>query len=377
VLLYQAVGIQVPVHATVGTQYQTDGDFPTATIDTYLPDGAHGSSGRDADLDGVAEFVTRWQYDALGRITRSEDGSDLPAPHPAYVDTFDYDMRGALTGGDGTDTRDDGVLIQHNEFTADVDDFCFDTTTLGETDSQGDGVVDVRIAITWRYDDRHRSTGYVRELDSDGDGVVDERDAETQEFDASGRQTGGLHETDADADGTIDSRAEASADYSVPRTTRIETMLDDDADGQADARIFIVSQYDLAGNEIAHSEDSDPNADGVIDLHWEWQATYDAERRLLTRTAIDSGLRSELTCAYDSTGNLRTYSLVSDYGSSGILHMHQDQEWEYGSSGEPLGMHRYDYITGGHYSTIASTLTVHHELRADGVLLLAQSYLEP
>lgn len=95
----------VPVLALLAACGGHDGNMaPTVPVDSPLPLPAAGGSRwaaleRDADGDGLAEQITRYDYDALGRRTlqttwHAEDG--IPAGEPVEVQGWTYDSASRL-----------------------------------------------------------------------------------------------------------------------------------------------------------------------------------------------------------------------------------------------------------------------------------------
>ena len=386
--LYRALGIRVPAHADTRAELRHGMSSPSITTNNYGADGSHVSQASDNNDDGEAETSTSWTYDSLGRIRTL--ASQYPAIFFPYVRNFryEYDTRGIRTGS-FEDTRfqffGDFEQAFHSEsrFTRDAHDFTL--SEIVDTDTGNDGTVNSRYTNAFTYDARHNVIRQRFETDFDLDGRLDETSTYSVVYDERDRITHLRDEYDRDGDGVADQRYESSREYTGnhPGSSREVAVSDHDADGIADARYVIDTVYDASGSLQTRVERRDENADGVVDTIYRNAWTYDAMLRPLSQEQgsdydgdgnFDFMARGSFS--YDGVGNLLASRVEYDTYMEGAVNALMTDTYQYGPSGELLGATSSSVTDGLIDFPVPATTTVTNVVIPDGVLMLAQRYLE-
>jgi hypothetical protein len=390
---YQSIGVKVPVHG-ITDQRITATLVPfvirapvTNDFTRYNADGSRQSQGSDYGDDGSSDIEYSWTYDALGRKRNSAlhiDPSLAPGASSHDVE-YQYDTRGALAAViDRFDQFSDGTIDYTSRSSSDNDAYGFPLLQTTDQVQEENGVLMRRDLIHSTYDSRHTEVASTTETDSDGDGVIDARTGYSSTGEGEGRDTRYVSETDDDADGVIDSRDTQTTAYGQGTGTNVTTdEMDNDADGVIDAIYVTTMHYDRDGMLRWQASESDYDNDGVVDSRWRIELDYDADRRTVAERqyqdfdgdGINEWVSSRIN-SFDSTGNLLSTSNTADYSNDGVADYVQTQTHRYGADGELLGG-TSDSSPGtltapSHSDTVATNAEV-----ADGVLLLAQEYLEP
>ena len=387
--LYRALNILVPVHADTRAELSYAGvTVPLVTSNLYGADGSHSSQSQDSDGDGNAESSIEWTYDPLGRI-RSVLSLYPPSGFTGAAQSFvyEYDNRGVRTHTiqDATyQSPGSPPLALHNVARYTVDDFDFITLEVVESDADLDGNPDAGLTNVITYDARHNVTAQRIAPDNELDGTPDEFVSYAVEYDGVDRMTRLVLEFDYQADGIVDQRYESAYEFEGAPGRVIERGSSDyDADGEIDARFVITSEYDKTGYIRTRFEERDDDANGTVDSTSSNTYTHDDAQRPLTQESrydVDGNGTFEssqrVSHSYDGLGNLLTSEILHDSPSGDEIDATITNTWQYGASGELLGA-SYRGVTSGAIDLAQdTTTTVTNVVIPDGVLLLAQRYLE-
>lgn len=387
--LYRALGIRVPAHADTRAELRYPGaSVPLVTSNEYGADGSHASQWQDTDDDGSAESSTAWTYDLVGRI------SSISWRYPPSVDgnalldrAYEYDTRGrtlrAVQDSSYQFTGSPPFEFQNvASYSADSHDFI--TSEVIEVDVGRDGVFDSGYSNGITYDARHNVTGQRIESDYELDGTPDEVTAYTVEYDDLDRLTRLLVEVDYGTDGITEQRYESVIEYQGAPGKVIERSTSDyDGDGEVDARVVLTSDYDKTGYIRTRVEERDDDADGTVDVIFSSVYTHDdAQRPTSQEDRIDPDgdgnfeSSARVTYTFDDLGNLLTSEVVHDRPLDGEIDATITSTWLYGASGELLGATSHGVTSGAIDLVQDTTTTVANVEIPNGVLLLAQRYLE-
>ncbi|HET7810123.1 MAG TPA: hypothetical protein VFL16_06070 [Steroidobacteraceae bacterium] len=384
---YRGSGITVAVHAR--TAYRsTEAGFSEVTnhSTSYGAGGVREASVTDLGDDGSPESTISWTYDSLGRLKSQSVRTDPASLYATNSDiTWQFDARGARTAYEATtDERSDGTVDSVMRISYENDSYGFPTATIVQQYAGDGATLAARSEEHIMLDAQRHQTSLTYDSDTNGDGVYDSRWTESRAVDSSGRYTGSVREEDLDGDGTVDARSVTTIDYSDPSGTVVtESERDDNADGVVDSRFKHSARYDSDGFLLWQEYQSDDDADGTPEYLARDELSYDPEHRVITLEnprddngdgVIDSSSRNTYT--YDPVGN-RLTSQFALYNASSPDAVYQiNEQRTYGASGELLksqstipGNGAGSPASGG--SSVATQTPV-----ADGVLLLAQDYLE-
>lgn len=256
--------------ATTERDEQLDGTIQARDIDTYDPEGRLETSEHDLDADG--HFDERRHYDNAGNITRHSVDEDDDGEND-LVHHYTYDEQGRLS--------------------------------IHNLDEGADGRLD-RIC-TWSYTDDAvgRAIRVVESCDDQGDGTPDRSNTTDIIYGYTGDDTGLLD--------TGDSPPPANE----PPDTQVAHYFDEGSDGSVD-RIDLYSYgWDDGAYERPTLQESDLDADGVIDEITQW--SYNG-LGLVTFTAIDEGGEGDAdfvaTYSYDAEGHLLTEQIDEEGNQS-------------------------------------------------------------
>ena len=382
-VLYQCLGIRVPVHAITYTM-TSDAKTSTAnrTFKTYRADGSRATEGEDSDNDGDPESLRAWTYNAQGRLASEDIRSSQDAQKRRYRFDYEYNSQGTLTGGtEQVDSDGDGSVDVASRRVAQVDEYGMRKSLLVERDQGADGSVDGRDAVHDEYDSRRNRVLSVTESETTaGAGATTAINTQAMSYDASDRKVSDEIATDANGDGIADNRVRESVEYGQgSRAGRRVSEQDRDGDGVVDLRYVAISQFDASGDEVARTQEIDEGADGVIDRVQFAEFSYDGQHRLVTQKFRDDAgadgvidATSRVDSEFDAAGRLLLQTSQFDFDNDGVIDSRATtvasapdsaqalyQNASYGDDAEPLS--RTDTL-------------VSSQVYEDGVLLLGQQY---
>lgn len=245
----------------------------------------------DTDVDGTADYIYRYEFDAKGELTREviehSDG------RPDRIRAYTYDTDGNNIRYE-EDDNNDGIPDDITHYAYDADG----NRNVYARDRNGDGMLEY--TETYAYDINGNRTR--REKDTDGDGSPNS--ITDYKYDAEGNLT--RSENDSDGDGTPESIGSYST-YVDGNTERVER--DNDSDGIADS--IRTTTYDAYGNRLRTEYDDD--ADGALDTIL--TDSYD-ESGNTTRSEYDwdgDGVPNSIHIStYDANGNEALYTYDSN-----------------------------------------------------------------
>jgi hypothetical protein len=246
-------------------------------------------------------------------------------------------------------------------------------------DLDNDGVVDQIETMIAHFDSRLNQDSAVRELDADVDGAIDNRVVRRAIFDSSNRVTSYTYESDSLADGTVDWTDRATVEYSPDGRHVIERYETDfDGDGVFEGRLFQDWMLDGRGNPLTLSIRSQSSTTVS-----ETQVTFDADRRVLTEDSTEDWggdgvleLRSHRSSTYDVIGNVQETVNETDDDADGAWDYRYVTAFEYGADGELEGYTQtYRWPSAGEPVVTTAMSAVNVQV-ANGVLALAQRYLD-
>lgn len=380
-LLYQSLGVKVPVHAVTSTM-TSDDKTSTAnrTFKTYRADGSRATEGEDLDNDGDPEAVRAWTYNSQGRLAsedvRSSDGSQKQR----YRFDYEYNSQGALTGGqERADTDGDGNFDVASRRVAEVDEYGARKSLLVERDQGADGVIDSRDAIRDEYDVRRNRVLSVTESETAGSGTK-AINTQSMSYDASDRKLSDDIAEDANGDGIADNRVRESVEYGDgPQVGRRVSEQDRDGDGVVDLRHVVISRFDTSGDEVERTQEIDEGADGVIDRVQYAVFKYDGQHRLVTQEFRDDvgadgviDATSRVDSDFDPSGQLLSQTSQFDFNNDGVIDAHATTVASAPDSAQAV----YQNASYGDDAKLLSRTDtlVSRQVYEDGVLLLGQQY---
>ena len=284
---YQAQEITHSFKARASTSEDSnvDGDADSITTYTYDADGNQLTESEDSNGDGDADSIKIYTYDADGnQLTRSRDenaddnaieyrnrtynsdgnllggSEDYDADGTAdFIETYTYDANGIMLTGSYCES-DDGDFCQTETFTYDADG----NRVRESLDTNGDGVANRISTSTYDADGSWLTASY----DDDNDGVTDSITTRTY-----------------DADGNILTLSYNNVTYTYTYTYT----------------------YDADGNWLTYYYDNHVNGDS----YEVYSYTYDTSGNLLTRSqypvAVDGRDSKIITNTYDADGNQLTF----------------------------------------------------------------------
>ncbi len=376
----------IAVSARVPALVQRRGPiFGTDVTYSYRDDGLRETQSEDSTLDGIPEYLTRVEYDSMGRPVSSQQEYVSPIAGFGYLalSTYVYDPRGRFlrqdseldVGGNGTV---ESVVTGEVEG-GPAEDFVRQTF---RTDVDFDGVADTIEIYESSLDRALLVRTSSARIDEGADGTINYSYEEVADFDERERISMVTNETDNDGDGITDYRAAIVFTYTdTPRTARSEESIDFDGDGVIDQMTITTRDLDDAGNDLNRLIEDDYNADGIVDYRSTMVSTFDGERRRLTAVedldytadGIIEHRKSE-TQSYAPSGGVLNYRLDVDWLADGLIDQRQEQRYDYGTGGELLGWGDYDLDESS--DTPRLWMTIENTTFADGVRALAQSYFE-
>jgi hypothetical protein len=403
--LYKAIGVPVPIHAPIQalTMHQL-GDVVTgvhATTFTFGPNGFRTSVGEDTNGDGTLESLESWTYDTFGRITSYRDESFSRPGFIGSISTFTYehDLLGTLTAvriatDDDADQELDSVYLDEYE----ADAFGFTTSSSESVNEELPGVSGGRGTTQFGYDARYNLTSRADQWDADRDGVPERTAISMASYDVRDRKLSGRDEIDNDADGAADALYAETIEYDdVRRAMRDITEADVDANGIADALYMRSISFDHSGNALSDLFEEDALADGVVNRRELTEVSYDGDGRILRRdvtsdltgTGLVTTTVSELS-SFDDIGNLLTFTVERYYIDEPLPSSRELETRSYGAGGEWLGsswgvtypnspcfpLNPPCFSPNPHLPSSRRSVSVINQEFPDGVLLLAQEYLE-
>jgi len=381
--LYRGLNIQVPVRATTFSVTSDDKSAVAGmSFRTYGSNGERATEGEDSNNDGIPENVRSWTYDAQGRVASEEVVAGGGPTRERYRYAYQYDARGAFADGrERLDVDDDGIPEQLAQRTAAVDAFGFRTGLRVDQDQDADGIVDARDTIEDGYDERHNRVRSATVSDAGADSVADSLSVNALSYDDRDRKLSDRITGDDNADGIADNDFVENFEYfDASRSMRRTSEQDLDGDGSVDFRYVSISTFDESGNEISRVEEFDNDADGMPDQRQMADFTYDGAARLKTQRfredagadgIIDSDSNTETT--YDDAGNAIEQIAEYDFDNDGTVDSRFHLTASVGEGGGLTGYQNTSYDHGAVPLYVTDT-AVASELRADGVLLLAQQY---
>jgi len=383
--LYRALGIAVPAHAPTNHDYDYSGIYTPETLFTYYPDGSLKSRGSS---DSFLSFVSSnsYGYDALGRTTFSRTEQNSFSGRIIGEERRNYDSHGNLAmrtyefdqGADGTiDAR------QVTDFETDA--FANILGEVTQYDASHDGTIDRLETFAAQFDTRLNPDFSTRQTDANMDGVIDSRVTIDSAFDAANRPISNRYEIDDPADGVVDARYSTSATYAGNGRDVTEVYEDDwNADGIAETRATYEWVHDSGGRLRTLTIDAEDNQDGneTIDSRILEVITFDRDGRVLSDVVSeddeadgDIDYVSTRTNTYDSYGNILETNSEFDYAGDQVDSRYVTRN-EYGAGAELLGFVNTYHYAGAAESTDITSMRTTNVLLDDGVLMLAQSYLE-
>jgi hypothetical protein len=386
--LYGSIGLRVRTHAQVRTDTETLGNtVPETAIFTYGADGSLESESSDQTADGVADFVSRYAYDVAGRTvdTRAEHYSPLDGTvDRRYRIQTSFDERGNETAMESI--SEDMRSVGSRSHSLNTWDYDAAGNAVGGTwlyDIDGDGNFDLRNTFEAVYDARGNVRTYLWREYHGLDATIDIIMSSDYEYDSQGRLTSRVDAVDRDADGNVDQRAQEVYEYASPHgPTRLVSESDNDADGVVDARTVITWSYDSAGNVRLNHRDIDDDGDGIIERSYNTESTYDSDRRRLTQIQLEDengdgivDIGSYTTREFDDVGNILLSVYESDSGFDGSVNLRNRTVHAIGADGAAITMVSSTDADMDGTTDYRSQTDYTHDLRDDGVLLLAQWYL--
>jgi hypothetical protein len=381
-LLYQSLGIRVPVHAVAFTMTSDDKTATaTRTFKTYRADGSRATEGEDQDNDGDPESLRSWTYNSQGRLASEDVRSGQGSQKQRYRVEYEYNAQGTVTGGrERVDSDGDGNFDSVSRRTAVVDDYGMRKSLLVERDQGADGTVDSRDAIRDEYDARRNRVLSVTETESAGSIGTKAVNTQALGYDTSDRKVSDDIAADENGDGIADNRVRESVEYAQgSQPGRRVSEQDRDGDGVIDLRYVSTSGFDAAGNEVTRTQEIDDGADGVIDRVQFAQFGYDSERRLITQKFRDDlgadgviDATSHVDSEYDAAGHLLSQSSEFDFDNDGVIDSRATTVASAADGAQALYQNS-SYGDGTELLSRTDTL-VSSQVYEDGVLLLAQQY---
>lgn len=381
-MLYQSLGIRVPVHAVTSTM--TSDEKSTAanrTFKTYRADGSRATEGEDQDNDGDPETLRAWTYNSQGRLASEDVRAGQGAQKSRYRYDYQYNAQGTVIGGrEQQDTDGDGNIDVDSRRAAEVDEYGMRKSMLVERDDGADGTVDSRDEVRDAYDARRNRVLSVTETEAAQGAATKAINTQAMSYDDKDRKLSDDIAVDANGDGIADNRVRESVEYGQgSKPVQRVSEQDRDGDGVIDLRYLVTSTFDAAGNEVTRRQEIDEGADGVIDRVQFAEFTYDGAGRLVTQKfrddagadgVIDS--TSRVDSEYDTTGHLVSQTSEFDFDNDGVIDSRASTVAAAADSAQAV-YQSTSYGEGAEPISRADTL-VSSVVYEDGVLLLAQQY---
>lgn len=384
--LFASLGLRIPVHARVQVLTEQDGNPAISRQSfSYRADGSLESEDGDRDGDGVADSHAGYEYDAFGRITKTDVRQDVNLDHvddQRYTTSIGFDAHGKIV--EYVEEQQNSAPGPSQTWTLverEVDEFARPTREVMDIDFGPDGTVDARQVDSVVYEANR--TVSTTTTDADNDGVDDWFVRTTETTDAQRRVLSRVIEQDYDADGAMDSvNTETFAYDDVARTERYVAESDVNADGTTDWRTVESWQLDAADNVIAQTSAVEPFADGIARQIRSVSREFDDARRVTRSTTDDDDDADGLAdsrqldmTTYDELGNVLYTTSDYDLGVDGVTELHFDEGSEYGADGELLSSASHLDLSGDGLTDIRMGTTVENTRVDDGVLLLTNWYV--
>jgi hypothetical protein len=379
--LFRAVGITVPAHVPTNYDYLYYGSGVQGSTFSYYPDGSLKTQGTFSGFEGEDTFETLFTYDTLGRSISRKSGQFVSYwGDRIETQVTHYDPSGNLesrvqeldVGADET--------IDYRSVT-DFDPGAY-ANILGQTtryDLDNDGVVDQIETMIAHFDSRLNADNTVWEHDSNVDGVIDSRVVMTSSFDEANRVTGYTYESDPQADGTVDSSDHSTVEYS-PDGRRVVERYESDFDGDGTAENVQVNDWalDARGAPLTLTVVSQYGGMTVQTV-----VKFDGDRRVLTEDTKNDwdgdGVFESLShrsLHYDAIGNIQDAVIETDDDADGSWDYRYTTTYEYGADGEQKGYVQKTQWFQSVDPWVTTTMSAVNVPLADGVLALAQRYLD-
>jgi len=384
--LYRALGIAVPAHAPASQDSSYGGGTTQVTTYSYNPDGSLESQ-RSSYGAGEYRASIAYRYDALGRTTsrRTERLYDFWGSF-ADEEVTNYDVLGNLSSRThDSDQGADGVIDVRQVSDFETDAFANVLGEVSSFDSGLDGTIDRVDRFSAEFDSRLNPDNSTWWSDSNMDGVTDQRTTWDVEFDASNRPLAELYEVDEDADGTIDSRDTNTFTLAANGRDISELRVSDlDADGIAEMRTRSDWVFDSGGVlrtltvDGEYNFDEDENTSSTYHEVW----TFDRDRRVLDVVTSEDwdgdgvDVVSRRVNSYDDHGNVLEAVNESDSEGDSQWDYRSVTAYEYGLGAELLGSTTTIQFSVDEPPISSGSTSITGNTLENGVLMLAQSYLE-
>ena len=379
--LYRVLGIKVPAHVPTNYDYLYYGTSVQGSRFSYYPDGSLKAQGSFSGFEGENTFDSLYTYDAFGRMTSRQSAQSVSF-WGDRADTLEtrYQPNGDLE-----------AQVQEVDFGIDetidaraVTDFVSDAfgNILRQTaryDLDNDGIVDQIETMIAHFDSRLNQDSSVWEFDANLDGAIDNRVVRRATFDNSNRVTSYTYEADTQADGTVEWVDRATVEYLLDGRRVIEKYESDfDGDGVFEGLLIQDWMLDGRGKPLTLSIRSQSSATVS-----ETDVTFDADRRVLTEESTEDwgndgvldGL-SRRTSTYDAIGNVQQTVNETDFEADGEWDYRYVTTYEYGADGELEGYVQTYQWPGASEPVDSTAMSAVNLQLADGVLALAQRYMD-
>lgn len=379
--LYRVLGIAVPAHVPTNYDYLYYGTSVQGSRFSYYPDGSLKGQGSFSGFEGESTFENLYTYDALGRMT-SRQSTQLAS---YWGDRADYlAIRYHPDGNPEGEVREIDFGFDETIDARVVTDFVPDAhgNILRQTsryDLDNDGIVDQIETMIAHFDSRLNQDSSVWELDANLDGAIDSRVVRRATFDSSNRVTSYTYESDTQADGTLDWTDRATVEYSADGR-RVVEKYETDFDGNGAFEGMLVQDWvlDGRGNPLTLSIRSQSSATVS-----ETEVAFDADRRILTEDATEDwggdGVLERISrrsSTYDVIGNVQETVNETDDDADGDWNYRYVTTYEYGADGELEGYVQTYHWPGASEPVASTAMSAVNVQLADGVLALAQRYLD-
>lgn len=385
--LYRVLGIAVPAQAPTQYDYDSFGSITHSSSVSYYPDGSV-ESRRSIDGFGAGSNLAVYAYDTMGRTT-SARSVRFSTFFGSYIDeaVTQYDAHGNLeTRSHEIDQGADGTLDATQLTTFETDAYANIVGEVTRYDFGRDGTIERIDTFAAQFDARLNPVSSTSETDSNMDGVADSRTTFNAVFDAANRVTAQNYETDDLADGIVEWRNSVSTTYAATGPDAIEIYeYDASADGDVDSRARYDWVHDASGALRTLTIEGEYNFDGnaAAAIRYREVITFDRDRRILSDVTSEDwdadgafDLVSSRTRSYGSYGNVLEEVTEMFSGGDGEWTSRYVHTYEYGVGAELLGAtNALQFQPGGPLDSISSMRVTNIPL-ANGVLMLAQSYLE-
>ena len=385
--LYRALDIAVPAHARETESFDLGGSYTQTTNYSYNPDGSV-ESRSSSDGPGGSSSSVVYGYDAMGRTTFMRQDQDFIFWGVSSVDVITrYDARGNLLSRTyDSDQGADGLIDVRQFSIYETDAYANILSEVSQVDYGIDGTIERGSRFSAQFDSRLNPYSSTWSTDSNMDGVTDQLTTWNVEYDTNYRPVTEQYETDDGADGIIDSRETTAFIPALNRRDVSEVRVSDlNADGVAEIRTQTdwVHNADGSLRTVTTEVDYDSNNDEVADGGYHEVATFDRERRAITNLVSQDwegdgvvDVVSHRTSSYDNYGNILAEVSESDTDGDGQWDTRTVTDYEYGAGAELLGSsNSTQYTNDGPRFPNGSTRVTNIPL-ANGVLMLAQRYME-